>query len=69
MENWRLPIIDLRRCTRCGLCVARCPTEAVEMQAQGPVIVRPDDCTFCTECEAVCPEHAIRCEFEITWAE
>lgn len=69
MKNWRLPIIDLQRCTRCGLCVTMCPTGAVEMQEERPRIVRPDDCTFCTQCEVVCPEQAIRCEFEITWAE
>ena len=66
-EQWALPEIDLALCTHCGQCVTQCPTQAVEMQATGPVIVRPEDCTYCTTCEAVCPAGAIACGFEITW--
>lgn len=67
MSDWRLPEIDLTLCTRCGACVAGCPTAAIELLADGPVITRPQDCTFCTDCEALCPASAIRCEFEIAW--
>lgn len=66
-EQWTLPEIDLAACTRCGQCVTQCPTQAVEMQAVGPVIVRPADCTYCTICEGVCPVDAIACAFEIAW--
>jgi len=69
MSEWVLPEIDLTRCTRCGTCVEHCPTQAVEMGADGPVIVRPADCTYCTACEALCPERAILCPFEIMWEE
>ena len=67
VEQWTLPEIDLAACTRCGQCVTQCATQAVEMQAVGPVIVRPADCTYCTICEAVCPVGAIACAFEIAW--
>ncbi len=67
MASWALPEIDLERCTRCGLCVEHCPVEAVELQAVGPVIVRPLACTYCARCEDVCPVEAIRCPFEIVW--
>jgi NAD-dependent dihydropyrimidine dehydrogenase PreA subunit len=67
MEEWALPEIDLERCTHCGACVRRCPGEAVEMQASGPVIARPQDCTYCALCEALCPEDAIRCTYTIGW--
>ncbi len=67
VDPWALPEIDLAACTRCGQCVAQCPTQAVEMRAVGPVIVRPQDCTYCTLCEDVCPVGAIACAFEITW--
>ncbi len=67
IDSWKLPDIDLARCTRCGSCVARCPTQAVEMTAAGPVIARPEACTYCTACEAICPAGAIRCLFEIAW--
>ncbi len=66
-EEWALPTINLALCIRCEQCVSQCPTQAVEMQPQGPVIVRPHDCTYCTICETACPVGAIACFFEITW--
>lgn len=68
MTLWNLPEINLARCTRCGLCAAHCPTQAVAMTDAGPVIARPEACTYCTDCEAACPQAAIRCPFEIVWA-
>lgn len=67
--EWALPQIDLVLCNRCGNCIERCPTHAVEMRPPGPAIVRPDDCTYCTACESVCPEGAISCPYEIVWGE
>jgi 2-oxoglutarate ferredoxin oxidoreductase subunit delta len=58
-------------CTGCGLCVERCPTQAVEMAARQlpadgrPVIVRPDDCVYCGLCEEMCPAGAIALAYEI----
>jgi len=69
METWALPQIDLQRCNRCGVCVERCPTRAVDMTDEGPRIARPGDCTYCTACEAVCPEGAIHCGYEIVWGD
>lgn len=67
MEDWILPQIDLELCDRCGACVAYCPSGALEMGPDGPLIVRPEDCTYCTECEALCPRGAIMCPYEIVW--
>lgn len=69
MNDWALPLLDLERCDRCGLCVDYCPAQAVEMGPHGPFIARPRDCTYCTDCEAICPQHAILCPFEIVSAE
>ena len=69
MENWALPEIDLQRCNRCFTCVEHCPTNAVEMMVEGPVIVRPGDCTYCAICDAICPQGAITCTYEIVWGE
>jgi ferredoxin len=69
MEDWALPEINLSLCNRCGTCVEHCPTNAVEMRAEGPVIVRLSDCTYCATCEAICPQGAITCTYEIVWGE
>lgn len=69
MDNWTLPEIDLERCTLCGTCVEGCPTSAVDMQPQGPVIARPADCTYCALCDALCPEGAITVRYHIVWGE
>jgi ferredoxin len=69
MGDWALPEIDLLLCNRCGTCVERCPTGAVEMTWEGPVIARPGDCTYCAICDAICPQRAITCAYEIVWRE
>ncbi len=70
MDDWALPVIQLDRCTKCGLCVKYCPARAVEMvevESTGlqPVIVRAQDCTFCGTCEEICPAQAIGLAYEI----
>jgi 2-oxoglutarate ferredoxin oxidoreductase subunit delta len=64
-EDWALPTIRLDRCTGCGLCVAYCPTQAVEMGEHYPTIVRPHDCAYCGMCEDLCPANAIVLMYEI----
>jgi MinD superfamily P-loop ATPase len=63
-----LPLIDLSRCTGCGLCEERCPTCAVEVRNRQAQIVRPADCTCCDVCDAYCPEGAIGRSFTIVFA-
>jgi NAD-dependent dihydropyrimidine dehydrogenase PreA subunit len=62
-----LPQITMQRCTGCGLCVEVCPTRAVELARNRPVIVRPEACTYCDVCESYCPEGAIERPFVITF--
>ena len=64
-QDWLLPCIDRDRCRGHGLCVQGCPTEAIALQSQGPVFVRPDLCSYCGDCEERCPEGAISLAYEI----
>jgi len=64
-----LPQINLELCTRCGICVDTCPSEAVALVGGQPVIVHPKDCGYCGDCEELCPEGAISLSYEIVFAE
>ncbi len=53
-------------CKGCKICVAFCPTNALEMGKEfnkkgyhAPFLVRPDDCVDCKYCESICPEFSI----------
>ena len=68
MSDWILPVIDLMKCNRCGVCVQICPTQALALTSQGPIFENPKACTYCTECEKLCPQGAITCPLQIGWA-
>jgi 2-oxoglutarate ferredoxin oxidoreductase subunit delta len=58
--------IDKDRCKGCGLCVAVCPKQVLEISdeinAKGyfPAYqARPEDCIFCAMCCTMCPDVAI----------
>lgn len=59
-------IIDKDRCKGCGLCVAACPKNVLEIAGEvnlkgyfPAVQARPEDCIFCAICCTVCPDVAI----------
>lgn len=61
-----LHCIDAKLCKGCGLCVAMCPKNVLELSdnvsAKGyfPVYqARPDDCIYCAICCTMCPDVAI----------
>ncbi len=63
-----MPIIDLAKCNGCGVCVERCPTGALAMKDERPMIARPDVCSYCATCEDVCPTGAIGLPYQIVLA-
>jgi 2-oxoglutarate ferredoxin oxidoreductase subunit delta len=58
--------VDTERCKGCGLCVAVCPKNVLELKedlnAKGyfPAYqARPEDCIYCAICCVMCPDVAI----------
>ena len=53
-------VIKQEWCKGCGICVALCPKQVLELDANGKsVAVRPEDCISCKMCELRCPDLAI----------
>lgn len=63
---WRVdrPVIDVDRCTRCGLCFTLCPDGAVRLDDQGRPQIDYDHCKGCLICQQICPLQAIGRERE-----
>ncbi len=58
--------IDIERCKGCGLCVAVCPKNVLEVSEQvntkgyfPAYQARPEDCVVCAICCTMCPDVAI----------
>ncbi len=54
--------VNARRCIRCGLCAAECPSEIIGQSGKELPAIRPeqeDDCLQCQHCLAICPAAAI----------
>jgi uncharacterized protein (DUF362 family)/ferredoxin len=53
-----VPEIVQERCMACGLCASHCPSGAMRMTRNGPVL-NPAECIHCYCCQEMCPEDAI----------
>ena len=69
MVDLNLPVIDTKKCTLCGSCIAACPEDVLALEGNALVYAHPEQCTLCAECESVCPEGAVACYYQISWAE
>lgn len=52
--------VDRSRCSRCNVCAAICPADAITMD---PYPVFGPACFLCYRCLRFCPEHAIMADF------
>jgi Pyruvate/2-oxoacid:ferredoxin oxidoreductase delta subunit len=57
-STYHLAVIDPEVCSGCGTCVEWCPTEAVELNADGVAEVDEKSCFGCGVCTRFCPEEA-----------
>lgn len=54
---------DPDRCMKCGLCIAFCPCEVLEVDDNGhPYAAHPELCVGCTTCSGNCPVRALSVE-------
>lgn len=54
---------DPHRCVQCGLCVAFCPCDVLEVNDEGyPFAAHPENCVGCTTCSGNCPKRALLVE-------
>lgn len=71
----RVPVVDLSRCDRCGLCAEACPCGAIDLTARGLAFRCGSRCHIVEHCvalaqgfypcESACPAGAIQGCFDI----
>lgn len=64
-----VPRLDPELCTACGICIDRCPSQALESGNQEVPVHDPDRCFGCAVCATGCPQEAIVMEAKSGWPE
>jgi len=54
-----ISIINKDLCVGCGICVEKCPIEAIQLNDENKAERNPDWCIGCGVCAHFCPENAI----------
>lgn len=60
--SWRSqkPVIDKKKCIKCGRCWQFCPDNAIFMDKEGKANINYDYCKGCLICAAECPAKCIK---------
>ncbi|MFC1861436.1 ferredoxin family protein [Chloroflexota bacterium] len=61
------PVIDIEKCTKCGICVDFCPVDVYygSQESEIPTVSYGDDCFFCGVCILECPADAIMLRYPL----
>jgi pyruvate ferredoxin oxidoreductase gamma subunit len=65
--SWRIfrPVIQLDDCTRCLICLVRCPDAAISLDRNGYPVIDYENCKGCMICYEECPPKCIHEEKEV----
>ena len=53
------PKVLVEKCTSCGMCIKRCPADAIRFDENKKANIDPDACISCGECTVICAYEAI----------
>ncbi|MBW2978759.1 4Fe-4S binding protein [Candidatus Woesearchaeota archaeon] len=65
-SGWRTfkPVIDYKKCIKCGMCWLHCPDSAYTINKKGYPVCDGKVCKGCLLCVDICPVNAISIEKE-----
>ena len=62
MAGKRKLVLDPAWCKGCGICVAFCPKNALELAGEKARLKEEGGCVLCGQCEERCPDYALYLE-------
>lgn len=60
------PIIDEKKCVKCGVCTQICPLDVIKREDEKIVVKYPDECWHCRACVIDCPQQAIKIRYPLS---
>ncbi len=60
-KEWRSskPVLEVMKCTKCGICWLYCPDDCIEINEEGYPEIVDVYCKGCMVCVSVCPVDAL----------
>ena len=59
--NWKTfkPVVDFKKCIKCGKCVMNCPDICIILKEKS-IVINYDYCKGCGICSSTCPASAVK---------